>query len=274
VSPDVINTCVDENAAEEVRLGVFQPLDISKIPNWKYIDPSLKKLPGVEVNGNVYVIPVDAGDGGIQYDPRYVHPAPTSWKDLFNPRYSGWASIEDNPVTAIDAGALAIGIKDPLHMTNAQLQQVKNFLISKRNQFRTWWATDSDQEQLYRTGEIWISSGYRDLAYTISKSGVPNKFVLPKEGSLEWTCGYGISAQAHNVNAAYAMLNWYASVAAETYEAKTWYYRIANTKARAMLPKGVLVRSGNNQKLVHPIPASEPANYTAWVQVWQQVKSG
>ena len=58
VSPDVINTCVDENAAEEVRLGVFQPLDVSKIPNWKYIDPELKKLPGVEADGKVYVVPV------------------------------------------------------------------------------------------------------------------------------------------------------------------------------------------------------------------------
>jgi hypothetical protein len=36
----------------------------------------------------------------------------------------------------------------------------------------------------------------------------------------------------------------------------------------------VLVASGNNQKLTHPIPASEPTNYTEWVQVWQDVKSG
>ncbi len=97
VSPDVINTCVDENAAEEVRLGVFQPLDVSKIPNWKNIDPQLKKLPGVEADGKVYVIPVDAGDGGIQYDPRHVHPAPTSWKDLFNPKYSGWGVDRGQP---------------------------------------------------------------------------------------------------------------------------------------------------------------------------------
>ncbi len=26
--------------------GCTSPLDISKIPNWKYIDPALKKLPG------------------------------------------------------------------------------------------------------------------------------------------------------------------------------------------------------------------------------------
>ena len=116
MSPDVINTCVDENAAEEVRLGVFQPLDVSKIPNWKYIDPELKKLPGVESDGKVYVVPVDAGDGGIQYDPAHVSPAPTSWKDLFDPRYKGEVSIEDNPVTGIDIGALALGITDPLHM--------------------------------------------------------------------------------------------------------------------------------------------------------------
>ncbi len=274
VSPDVINTCVDENAAEEVKLGVFRPLDVSKIPNWKDIDPALKKLPGVMSGGKVYVIPVDAGDGGIQYDPRHVKPAPTSWKDLFDPRYAGEASIEDNPVTAIDAGALALGIEDPLHMTEAQLQQVKQFLIQHKSQFRTWWQSDTDEEQLYKTGEIWISSGYRDDSFVVSKSGVPNDFVLPKEGSLEWTCGYGISAHAHNLNAAYAMLNWYAGVAAETYEAKTWHYRIANVKARAALPQSVLAASGNNQKLTHPIPASEPANYTEWVQVWQEVKAG
>jgi spermidine/putrescine-binding protein len=274
VSPDVINTCVDENAAEEVRLGVFQPLDISKIPNWKYIDPELKKLPGVMSGGKVYVVPVDAGDGGIQYDPAHVSPAPTSWKDLFDPRYKGEVSIEDNPVTGIDIGALALGFTDPLHMDSAQLEQVKNFLIAHKSQFRTWWESDTDEEQLYKTGEIWISSGYRDNAFTITKNGVPNNFVLPKEGQLEWTCGYGISAHAHNLSAAYAMINWYASVAAETYEANTWHYRIANLKAKAQLPPKILALSGNNQVLTHPIPASEPSNYAEWVQVWQDVKSG
>ncbi len=48
-------------------------------------------------------------------------------------------------------------------MTEAQLQQVKNFLIAHRSDFRTWWESDTDEEQLYKTGEIWISSsGYRD----------------------------------------------------------------------------------------------------------------
>ncbi|HSS54795.1 MAG TPA: hypothetical protein VLK79_09125, partial [Gaiellales bacterium] len=90
----------------------------------------------------------------------------------------------------------------------------------------------------------------------------------------EWTCGYGISAHAHNLSAAYAMINWYASVAAETYEANTWHYRIANLKARAQLPPKILALSGNNQVLTHPIPASQPSNYAEWVQVWQAVKSG
>ena len=159
-------------------------------------------------------------------------------------------------------------------MDDAQLQQVKNFLIAHKSQFRTWWESDTDEEQLYKTGEIWISSGYRDNAFTVTKNGVPNNFVLPKEGQLEWTCGYGISAHAHNLSAAYAMINWYASVVAETYEANTWHYRIANLKARAQLPHKILVLSGNNQKLSHPIPASEPSNYAEWVQVWQDVKSG
>ena len=41
-----------------------------------------------------------------------------------------------------------------------------------------------------------------------------------------------------------------------------------------MIGIGAAIFFFHYQVLVNPIPASEPANYTSWVHVWQDVKSG
>jgi spermidine/putrescine transport system substrate-binding protein len=55
------------------------------------------------------MLPVDAGTAGIVYDADVVTPAPDSWLDLFDPRWSGRMAIEDIAVTGIMIGALANG---------------------------------------------------------------------------------------------------------------------------------------------------------------------
>ncbi len=96
--------------------------------NWDDIWPSMKTLPGVQVDGKVYLVPADAGTAGIMYNADVITTPPDSWTDLFSPQWAGKASMEDVSVTAIDIGALANGITDPLTMTPDQLEQVKEFL--------------------------------------------------------------------------------------------------------------------------------------------------
>src|SRR5437763_1444068 len=157
---DVVNSCVDENTSTMVQDGLYQPLDVSRIPDWNNIFPAMKGLPGVQVDGKVYMIPVDAGTAGIMYNADVITTPPTSWMDLFDPQYQGRAAIEDNSTTAIDIGALANGITDPLSMTPDQLDTVKNFLIAHKGQFRTYWQSDSDITSLFKSNEVVISSGY------------------------------------------------------------------------------------------------------------------
>src|SRR5207247_1356283 len=192
---DVVNSCVDENTLTMVQNGLYQPLDTSRIPDWNAIFPAMKTLPGVQVDGQVYMIPVDAGTAGIM--------------------------------------------------------------------------------SLFKSGEVVISSGYPGNAKSLERDGVNVKFAVANEGQMLWTCGYGIQTGASNIDAAYALLNWYLDWHQELFEAKTWNYEVANQQvlqhASAQLIADASLNAPNN--FANAIPASPPQDRAAWTQAWQEVKA-
>jgi spermidine/putrescine-binding protein len=274
---DVVNSCVDEATLEMVQKGMYLPLDTSKLENWNDLFPAMKELPGVQVDGKVYMLPVDAGTAGIVYNADVVTTPPTSWADLFDPQWSGRMSIEDIAVTGIMISALINGIPDPLHMTDDQLNTAKQYLIDHKSQIRTFWKGGANLKSLFKSGEIVISSGYPDDAKGLQAEGVNAKFVTAKEGQFLWACGYGISPDIapENLDAAYALLNWYTSPDAELYEAATWNYQIANQKVLDIAPQSVIDAASLDApfSMENAIPASPPENREAWVAAWTEVKA-
>jgi spermidine/putrescine-binding protein len=274
---DVVNSCVDEATLEMVQKGLYMPLDVSRLENWDDLFPAMKELPGVQVDGKAYIVPVDAGTAGIVYNADVVTTPPTSWADLFDPQWSGRMSIEDIAVTGIMISALINHIPDPLHMTDDQLQVAKQYLIDHKSQIRTFWKGGANLKSLFKSGEIVISSGYPDDAKGLQKEGVNAKFVTAEEGQFLWACGYGISPDIDpaNLDAAYALLNWYTSPEAELYEAATWNYQIANQKVLDIAPQSVIDAASLDApfSMENAIPASPPENRDAWVAAWTEVKA-
>jgi spermidine/putrescine transport system substrate-binding protein len=280
---DVINSCVDEATLEMVQRGLYQPLDTSRLEHWDDIFPSMKELPGVVVDGQTYIVPVDAGTAGIMYDADVVTDIPDSWMDLFDPQYAGRASLEDLSVTAIDVGALANGITDPISMDAAQLEMVKQFLIDNRGQFRTFWKGEADIKSQFKNGEVVISSGYPGTAKALRDEGVNVGFAPASEGQMLWTCGYGISPDAENLDAAYALLNWYTSLPPQIYAANEFSYVTSNSKIVDEVSQDVLDATGISGFVtgedgapteVNLIPASPPEDAAAWRAAWTEVKAG
>ena len=280
---DVVNSCVDEATADMVAKGLYAPLDQSRLENWNDIWPSMKELPGVVVDGKAYIVPVDAGTAGIIYNADEVTSAPDSWTDLFDPQYAGRASVEDISVTAIDIGALANGISDPIGMDASQLEMVKQYLIDHRSQFRTFWKGEADIKSQFKNGEVVIASGYPDTAASLREQGVNVQYAAAKEGQMLWTCGYGITPDAKNLDAAYALLNWYTSLPPQIYAATNFGYVTSNSKIVDAVPQGVLDASGlsgfvgggsGGSSEVNLIPASPPDDPSAWRAAWTEVKAG
>lgn len=274
---DVINTCVDEGSLEAVQKGFYQPLDVSRLQYWDKIWPAMKEMPGVTVDGEYFVLPVDAGTAGLIYNADTITQAPTSWNDLFAPEFKGKASLQDNAVTAIDIGALANGISDPLNMDAAQLETVKNFLIEHRSQFRTLWEDQGDVAAQFKSGEIEIASGYTNIVKDLQSDGLNVQFAVAEEGQMLWTCGYGISPDIadENLDAAYALLNWYTSMPAQVYAATNWNYLTSNQDIiDAVTPEVREAASLDSLfDLDNAIPASPPADRDAWIQAWSEVKA-
>jgi spermidine/putrescine transport system substrate-binding protein len=275
---DVVNSCVDEATLEMVQRGMYQPLDVSRLEHWDDLWPGMKELPGVQVDGEVYIVPVDAGSAGIMYNADVITTPPTSWADLFDPQYAGRASLEDLSITAIDIGAFVNGISDPLAMSPDQLEMVKNYLIDNRDQFRTFWKGQNDIKAQFKSGEVVISSGYPGIAKSLRKEGVNVGFAFAEEGQMLWACGYGISPDAENVDAAYALLNWYTSLPPQIYAAENWNYITSNMGIIDEVSSDVVDDAGllafqEGDSSVNAIPASPPEDRQSWVAAWTEVKA-
>jgi spermidine/putrescine transport system substrate-binding protein len=275
---DVINSCVDEATLEMVNKGMYMPLDTSRLENWDDIFPLMKTLPGVTVDGKVYLVPADAGTAGIMYNADVIKTPPDSWTDLFDPQYAGRASMEDLAITAIDIGALANGISDPLSMSSDQLDMVTQYLKDHRSQFRTYYKGDAEIRSLFKSGEIVISSGYPGTAKLMrEKDGMNVQFAVAKEGQMLWTCGYGISPNIDpaNLDAAYALLNWYSSLPPQIYAATNFNYLTSNQGILDAVPPKVVKEAALDSLFnsENAIPASPPDDRAAWVAAWTEVKA-
>jgi spermidine/putrescine transport system substrate-binding protein len=274
---DVVNSCVDEATLEMVQKGIYAPLDQSRLNDWNDLFPSMRSLPGVQVDGQIYMLPVDAGTSGIVYNADVVTTPPDSWTDLFDPQWAGRAGMEDIAVTAFMIAALANGIEDPINMDQAEIDQMKQYLIDHKSQFRTFWKGDAAVKSLFKSGEIVISSGYPDTAKSLQKEGVNAQFAVANEGQFLWACGYGMTPDVapENLDAVYALLNYYTSPEAELYEAEHWNYQVANAKTLDLASQELIEEASLDAPfhLENAIPASPPANREAWVAAWTEVKA-
>ena len=275
---DVINSCVDEATLEMVNKGMYMPLDTSRLENWDDIWPGMKELPGVQVDGQAYIVPVDAGTAGIMYNADVITTPPTSWKDLFDPQYAGRASLEDLAITALDVAALANGIENPLEMTDEQLahgdpvphrspRPVPHVLQGPGRHPRA--------VQVGRGHHLLGLSRRREA--DAASDGTNVQFAAAEEGQMLWTCGYGISPDIadENLDAAYALLNWYTSLPPQIYAATNFNYLTSNQGIIDAVPPKVVEEAALDSlfTLDNAIPASPPDNREAWIAAWTEVKA-
>ena len=78
-----------------------------------------------------------------------------------------------------------------------------------------------------------------------------------------WTCGYGISPDIaeENLDAAYALLNWYTSLPPQIYAATNWNYVTSNSNIIDAVPQKVVEEASPRTRCSRSenvIPASPP----------------
>ena len=268
---DVIQPCADEYQPL-VQRDILRPIDPAGIEGWDEL--KFRDSPGIlREDGLANFVPIAAGPQGIVYNTEEVSDPPTSWADLFDEKYAGEVAIDGATwLTPIAQAGLAMGIEDPMSMSDEEVTAAKDFLIERRDNFRSFVGSDADKVNLFKSGEIVISDGGRSTVKVLQDAGVPVEWVTPDEGAMAWVCGLGITKDAENIDAAYKLINYVISPKGQEVIASAGL-AVVNPSVMKGLPKEFRF-TADPSSLDDVIAEVQPDNWQAWAQAWKEVKVG
>jgi spermidine/putrescine-binding protein len=270
---DVVEVCIRE-VPRYTAAGVLMPLDESKLTAWDSVFPAFKT--GGELDGETWVAVAQGGPAGVVWNPETYEPGVTSYQELFEtPELTGRVAMDATPYYMIAIGALALGHEDPYDLTQEELDEVTNYFIEHKPQFRAFYEGDADFLSLYRNGEIDAAASFPGYEGQLAKDDIEIGFNFAEEGTLTWMCGMGISANSQNPEAAYAWLNHFLSPEIQKYFAEEWNYLASNEETLEILDQETIdsLQMTDPEWLTRAIPTQIPDNYDAWLDAVRQIKS-
>ncbi|CAM3835336.1 extracellular solute-binding protein [Parendozoicomonas haliclonae] len=208
--------------AKQIKAGVFQTLDRSKLPNWKNLDTEIMSTVEGFDPGNQHAIPYLWGTTGLGYNPDLVAKhlggdVPVdSWDLVFKPEYA--SKLQECGLTMLNAptemmqAALNYLDLDPNSTDKKDYAQAQELLSSVRPHV-TYFHSSKLITDL-ANGDVCISVGWSgDVLQAADRAdeadkGITVEYVIPKEGALTWFDMLAIPKDAENVDEAYAFINY------------------------------------------------------------------
>lgn len=208
--------------AKQIKAGVFQKLDKSKLPNWKNLDTDLLKALEPSDPGNQYSFPYMWGTIGYAYNVDKVKAAlgdqapVDSWDLVFKPENIAklkecGVSFLDSPTEILPSALHYLGLPNDSQKP-ADLKKAEELFLAIRP-YVTYFHSSKYIGDL-ANGNICVAVGYSgDLQQSKSraieaKNGVNIVYSIPKEGAGSFFDMIAIPADAKNVDEAYAFLNF------------------------------------------------------------------
>jgi spermidine/putrescine transport system substrate-binding protein len=275
VTFDVIHPCA-YRFKDYVALDAMQPWDTSLIPNYKSLNPMLE-VAG-QIDGKQYFIVEDWGFIAPLYRSDKVTPQENSWSLLWDERYAKRIWWIDTLEMLVIAGYYH-GVADPWTMTDDELQQMTDFLISKKGLVQNYWSQSYDLWLAFKRGDAWIGYAWPDTVGYATAAGIPVVYMQPKEGRIWWSCGFGLSANTKNYYHAHDYVNSWSSAKAGSFLENVYYYGHANsTIDLSQVPKAMVkaLSLDDLSTALSPTNAhieSWISRRTVYASYWAQVKA-
>jgi len=274
--------------------GDVAEVNVGLVPSWKDFFNAFKSPPNNTVKGKHYGISLQFGPNILMYNTA-KEKKPTSWSVIYDPKNAGKITIPDNAIQIADAALYlataqpSLGIKDPYELNQAQFTAAVNLLKKQKPLVKKYWATVSDQVDLFKSGGSTLGASWPVMLSTLQGAKAPVGSVIPKEGATGWLDTWMLSAKAKHPNCAYKWLAYISTPAVQAQQATNYGETPVNSKACSYMNKLVagsckqyfanapesyyrsikfwktpLADCGNGQK--------NCMDYTKWVQAWTQIK--
>ena len=165
-----------------IREEIVIPLDQSKIPNKKHLEPKFVDTPYDP--GNRYSMPYQWGTMGIGYNIKATGGPLDSWSALFDAKYRGRVGLMDEIRGTMGMVLLYLGYS-PSSTNPGEINQARDFLIRHKDNIKAFVA-DTGQELLNQR-EIDLTNEWSGDIFQAMQENPDLRYVIPKEGTTVYT---------------------------------------------------------------------------------------
>lgn len=251
------------DAYEMNEQDVLERLDLSRIPNYANVRPTLR---------SPYFVPWVFGGVVLAYNPNRIKEPPTSFADLWNPKWAGKVGVLDQSyynwiyVASLVAGGSLSDVSPAMPKLLEMKNSIKPRIYPTHQQLAAAFAND----------EVWISANYSARIAQWTQDGVPVRTSYPREGAISIVFGATMPKRARNKDAAYLYLNALLDPKALGAYSSASMYAPATTNA--LLPDDVKAKIDFTpeqlQTMKNPDYAYVAKNTSRWLEWWNKEFKG
>ncbi len=276
----------------QIKAGVYLPLDKSKLPNLKNMDPQLMARVALHDPDNAHGVIYMWGTDGLGYNEKMIRAllpdAPLdSWRMVFDPAVAEkiakcGISVLDTPADMMRVVLAYLG-RDPNSQKDEDRAAAEAVLLKIRPYIRN--INSSEYIEALANGDLCLAVGYngdvlqaRDRAREAGK-GVEVGYEVPKEGSILWFDMLAIPKDAPHPDSAYAFINY--MMTPQVIADVSNFKRYANGNAAALPFVQDAVKSDpaiyppREQREKLAVQLADSADQTrAITRIWQKFKTG
>ncbi|KOY82485.1 ABC transporter substrate-binding protein [Lysinibacillus macroides] len=212
------------------------PLDKTKLPNLKNIDPYFLDLPFDD--NNHYSIPYFWGTVGIVYNPSLVGDLDfTSWEDLWDPSLKRKVFLVDGAREVIGMGLNSLGYSLN-SLDDNELREATNKLITLAPNVKA--IIGDEITPLMINNEATVALTWSGQAADMMFENEELDFAVPEEGSNLWFDNMVIPKTSKNIDGAHAFINFMLSADAGARNADYVGYSTPNIAAMDLMDEEVV----------------------------------
>lgn len=278
--------------AKQIKAGVYQELDKSKLPAYSNLNASLLKAVSVSDPDNKHAFPYMWGSIGIGYNPEKVKAALgvdkiDSWDVLMKPENiaklkSCGVSFLDSPTEMLPIALHYLGLPTDTQK-KADLKQAEDLFLKIRPSIGYFHSSKYISD--LANGNICVAVGYSgDIQQAKSRAAeaggkVKVAYDIPKEGAGSFFDMVAIPKDAENVDAAYAFLNYLLKPEVMASITNSVRFPNGNEKATALVDKDITSDPGiypaaDVQAKLYAIADLPAATQREMTRSWTKIKSG
>jgi spermidine/putrescine transport system substrate-binding protein len=189
-----------------IREGMLEKVDISRVPNFKHLDPEF--LSKIEFDpGSQYSVPFFAGAAGVTVNTKEVPNFEKSWKIFYREDLKGRMTMLDDMREVMGDALKFLGYS--VNTRNPkELDAAKKIVGAWRDRIVKFDAETFGPA--FARGEFWVVQGYVENVFTeLDESMAENaEFFIPEEGGPMYLDSMVILKGAKNIDAAYTFINF------------------------------------------------------------------